>query len=90
MHPDAKAVVEEFGELSLAECLDEATAVDTLTTMLNEAGRTDFVVEVSGMLGGPNDQWEEIQAHADAGCVFYVGVGADGEGTPVYHLHGPD
>jgi hypothetical protein len=31
---------------------------------------------------------EEIQAHADAGCVFYVAAGADADGTPIYGLHG--
>jgi hypothetical protein len=88
MHPDAKAVLAEFFELSLAECFDEVTAVDTLTASLNEAGRTDFVVKVDSMLGGPSDRTEEIQAHADAGCVFYVGSGAEADGTPVYFLHG--
>jgi hypothetical protein len=88
MHPDAKAVLAEFFELSLDECLDEATAVDTLAAKLNEAGRTDFVVKVDSMLGGPSDRTEEIQAHADAGCVFYVGSGAEADGTPVYFLHG--
>ena len=88
MHPEVRAVIEEFSAYSLSECLDETTAVDTLTAQLNEIGRTDFVVEVSGMLGGPSDKREEIQAHSDAGCVFYVGVGAEADGTPIYHLHG--
>lgn len=88
MHPDVRAVIEEFGAYSLRECLDETTAVDTLTARLNEIGRTDFTVRVSSMLGGPSDQMEEIQAHADAGCVFYVGVGAEADGTPIYELHG--
>jgi hypothetical protein len=88
MHPDVKAVIEAFREYSLSECLDETTAVDTLSTRLNEIGRTDFVIEVGSMLGGPSDQIEEIRAHADAGCVFYVGVGAEADGTPVYSLHG--
>ena len=59
MHPDVRAVIEEFREYSLAECLDETTAVDTLTASLNEIGRTDFTVRVSSMLGGPSDQMEE-------------------------------
>jgi hypothetical protein len=88
MHPDAKAVLADFFALSLAECFDEATAVDTLTASLNRAGRTDFVVKVDSMLGGPIDRTEEIQAHADAGCVFFVGAGAEADGTPVYFLHG--
>ena len=88
MHPDARSVLDAFFELSLDECFDEATAVDTLTASLDEAGRTDFVVKVDSMLGGPSDRTEEIQAHADAGCVFYVGSGAEADGTPVYYLHG--
>jgi hypothetical protein len=88
MHPEVRAVIEEFEKYSLRECLDETTAVDTLTARLNEIGRTDFTVRVSSMLGGPTDRIEEIQAHADAGCVFYVGVGAEADGTPIYHLHG--
>jgi hypothetical protein len=40
------------------------------------------------MLGGPSDRMEEIQAHADAGCVFYVGSGAEADGTPIHNLHG--
>jgi hypothetical protein len=88
MHPEVRAVIEEFEEYSLSECLDETTAVDTLTARLNEIGRTDFTVRVSSMLGGPSDKREEIQAHADDGCVFYVGVGAEADGTPVYDLHG--
>jgi hypothetical protein len=88
MHPDVRGVLHAFFELSLDECFDEATAVDTLTASLNEAGRTDFVIRVDSMLGGPSDRMEEIQAHADAGCVFYVGSGAEADGTPVYYLHG--
>ena len=88
MHPEVRAVIEEFSAYSLSECLDKTTAVDTLTARLNEIGRTDFIVRVSSMLGGPSDQMQEIQAHADAGCVFYVGVGAEADGTPIYELHG--
>jgi hypothetical protein len=88
MHPEVRGVLDAFFELSLDECFDEATAVDTLTASLNEAGRTDFVIRVDSMLGGPSDRMEEIQAHADAGCVFYVGSGAEADGTPVYYLHG--
>jgi hypothetical protein len=88
MHPDVSRVLDEFFELSLDECLDESTAVDMLTSSLHEAGRTDFVVKVDSMLGGPSDRTKEIQAHADAGCVFYVGSGAEADGTPVYFLHG--
>jgi hypothetical protein len=88
MHPDVRTVIDEFSAYSLKECLDETTAVDTLTARLNEIGRTDFTVRVSSMLGGPSHQMEEIQAHADAGCVFYVGVGAEADGTPIYELHG--
>ena len=88
MHPEVRGVLDAFFELSLDECFDEATAVDTLTASLNEAGRTDFVIRVDSMLGGPSDRTEEIQAHADAGCVFYVGSGAEADGTPVYYLHG--
>jgi hypothetical protein len=88
MQPDVRDVLEGFFEYSMRECLDEATAVETLTTRLNEIGHTDFVVEVSDMLGGPSDMQDEIQAHADAGCVFYVGAGADADGIPVYELHG--
>lgn len=80
--------VAEFRDLSLDECLDATTAVDTLTARLHEIGRTDFTVRVSSMLGGPSDQMEEIQAHAEAGCVFYVGVGAEADGTPIDDLHG--
>lgn len=88
MHSDIRAVIEEFEEYSLSRCLDETTAVDTLTARLNEIGRTDFTVRVSSMLGGPIGMEEEIQAHADAGCVFYVGVSADADGTPIHELHG--
>jgi hypothetical protein len=88
MHPEVRGVLDAFFELSLDECFDEATAVDTLTASLEASGRTDFVVKIDSMLGGPSDRMEEIQAHADAGCVFYVGSGAEADGTPVYYLHG--
>ncbi len=88
MHPEVRGVLDAFFELSLDECLDEASAVDMLTASLHEAGRTDFVIRVDSMLGGPSDRMGEIQAHADAGCVFYVGSGAEADGTPVYYLHG--
>jgi len=87
MHPDVKAVLEDFRELSLDECLDATAAVDTLTGNLNEIGRTDFIVRLDSMLGGPIGREDEIRAHADAGCVFYVGSGAEADGTPVYFLH---
>ena len=45
-------------------------------------------VKVASMPGGPSDRTEVIQAHADAGCMFYVGSGAEADGTPVYYLHG--
>ncbi|HZW00219.1 MAG TPA: hypothetical protein VFF55_01545 [Candidatus Deferrimicrobium sp.] len=88
MHPDVRAVIEEVSAYSLSECLDETTAVDTLTASLNGIGRTDFTVRVSSMLGRPIGMEEEIQAHADAGCVFYVGVSAEADGTLIYDLHG--
>ncbi len=88
MHPDVKAVLNEFLDHSLDECLDEDTAVGMLTERLDAIGHQDFVVTVDDTLGGPSDRWEEIQAHADAGCVFYVMSGAERDGTAVYKLHG--
>jgi hypothetical protein len=39
------------------------------------------------MLDGPIGSEDEITAHADAGCVFYVGSGAEADGTLVYYHH---
>lgn len=88
MRPDVRGVLDGFFELSLGQCLDADSAVGMLTQRLDDIGHTDFVVKVDSMLGGPSDRTKEITAHAEAGCVFYVGSGAEADGTRVYFLHG--
>lgn len=89
MRPEVMAAVEAFRVLSLDQCLDASEAVEMLTATLDESGSTDFVVKLDPtMLGGPIGSEEEITAHADAGCAFYVGSGGESDGTPIYYIHG--
>jgi hypothetical protein len=88
MNPEVMDVLASFRGLSLDQCLDETSAVEMLTEQLDAIGHTDYVIKVDSMLGGPIGREEEIKAHADAGCVFYVGSGAEADGTAIYYLHG--
>ena len=88
MNPEVMDVLASFLELSLDQCLDETSAVEMLTEQLDAIGHTDYVIKVDSILGGPSDRIEEIKAHADAGCVFYVGSGGEADGTAIYYLHG--
>ncbi len=88
MHPEVRAVIEEFSAYSLSECLDETTAVDTLTAQA-ERDRSHGL-QRPGELHARRPERPDggDQAHADAGCVFYVAAGAEADGTPIYGLHG--
>jgi hypothetical protein len=86
--PEVMDVLASFLGLSLDQCLDETSAVEMLTEQLDAIGHTDYVIKVGRMLAGPSGQLDEIRAHAEAGCVFYVGSGAEADGTAIYHLHG--
>lgn len=88
LSPDVVGVLDQFLEDSLDQCLDTDTAIGMLTERLEAISHQDFVVKASDILGGPGDRMNEIRAHADAGCAFYVASGGEADGTLVYHLHG--
>ncbi len=86
--PDVKHVLDAFLETSLDECLDAYDATRILTFALVDIGQTGFDVRMDPTrLDEPSDRQAEIQAHADAGCVFYAGSGLSADGTPIYYLH---
>jgi hypothetical protein len=88
LRPDVVEVLEKFRDESLEKCFDAPTAIDRLTKALGEIGHTDFVVMQKSYVAGPDARWEEIQAHAEAGCIFYTLSGAEEDGTLLYFLNG--
>ena len=68
--PELSMAIETFRDHSLEACLDADTATRELTAALEAIGHTDFIVKQMPYVAGPDERWDEIKAHAKAGCVF--------------------
>lgn len=86
--PDVHEALEAFRDHSLDECLDAETAIQELTEALQAVGHRDFFVRQMPYVAGPNKRWAEIEAHAEAGCVFYTLSNVEEDGTMLYYLTG--
>lgn len=87
--PTVAKALEGIGEALMDECYDKDQATEFITSTLTGLGETDFSITTEGPFGYPAGQEEEVRAHIADGCYVYSGMGWDGDGGPVYVIHGP-
>ncbi len=84
-------VRKELDKLTLdlyVRCLDQATAIETVTSVLHEVGETDFEIRTDGPVTAPIDRLEEVLAHVKSGCWIYAGTGWTPDGIRLYYVSG--
>jgi hypothetical protein len=84
-------VRKEMDKLTLdlyVRCLDQATAIETVTSVLHEVGETHFEIRTDGPVTAPIDRLEEVLAHVKAGCWIYAGTGWTPDGMRLYYARG--
>lgn len=74
----------------LDQCVGADEAARLLTTVLEAANEDDFIVDRTGLVGGPVSDLRRIEEHVASGCFIYSGTGLDPSGRRIYYLAGPN